>query len=114
MTARAVAIVGFAIAITGFTLSIFAITRPPAVPCFEDQAYIVREDRDPANGLTWHCVAIDDLIQAAITAAGTPTPAARDRDLRVLPGCPRISVRRGDPRYDELAIARATCERTGR
>lgn len=108
-----IAAAGAAVALIGATVAVAAffgvVTAGP--PCEEDQAYVVREDRDPAHGLTWHCVALDDLIQAATPS---PAPATPGADLRVLPPCPRISVRRGDPRYDELAIARAICERTGR
>jgi hypothetical protein len=31
------------------------------VPCYEDEALVVIEDRDPTHGLTWHCVSLESL-----------------------------------------------------
>lgn len=35
--------------------------RNEGPPCFEDQAYVVKVDRNPAHGLTWQCVGLDTL-----------------------------------------------------
>lgn len=34
----------------------------PAPSCYEDEALVVAPDPDPAHGLTWVCVPLDDFL----------------------------------------------------
>ena len=36
---------------------------PAGAPCPEDAAYVVVADHDPRHGLTWECIALDDLLE---------------------------------------------------
>lgn len=41
-----------------------ATSRPASDPgCFEDEAAVVAPDPDPAHGLTWVCVALDEVTR---------------------------------------------------
>ncbi len=56
------------IALTGAVLAPLHFEQAPEpaaattdAPCYEDEAYVVAHDPDPSHGLTWECVALDDL-----------------------------------------------------